>query len=36
VALQSNTNLYFAGSVTASNFTGPATGLTNVPGAFSG
>jgi photosystem II stability/assembly factor-like uncharacterized protein len=34
VALQSNTNLYFAGSVTASNFTGAGHGLTNVPGAF--
>ncbi len=34
VALQSNTNLYFAGSITASNFTGAGHGLTNVPGAF--
>ena len=34
VALQNNTNLYFAGSVTASNFTGAGHGLTNVPGAF--
>jgi hypothetical protein len=34
VALQTNINLYFAGSVTASNFTGAGHGLTNVPGAF--
>ena len=34
VALQSNPNLNFAGSVTAVLFTGSGHGLTNVPGAF--
>ncbi len=34
VPLQTYTNVYFAGSVTASNFTGAGHGLTNVPGAF--
>jgi hypothetical protein len=34
VALQSNPNLLFAGSVTATNFIGAGHGLTNVPGAF--
>ncbi|HXF10686.1 MAG TPA: hypothetical protein VN625_07880, partial [Desulfuromonadaceae bacterium] len=34
VALQSSANLNFAGSVSATNFTGSGHGLTNVPGAF--
>lgn len=34
VALQSNPNLSFAGSVSATNFIGAGHGLTNVPGAF--
>ena len=34
MALQSNPNLNFAGSVSAANFTGGGHGLTNVPGAF--
>ncbi len=34
VALQSSTNIVFAGNVSATNFTGAGHGLTNVPGAF--
>jgi hypothetical protein len=34
VALQSNPNLNFAGTVSATNFSGGGHGLTNVPGAF--
>lgn len=34
VALQSNTNLNFAGTINAVLFTGSGHGLTNVPGAF--
>ncbi|MBU6409117.1 MAG: hypothetical protein KGR98_01900 [Verrucomicrobia bacterium] len=34
VALQSNPNIVFAGTVTATNYVGAGHGLTNVPGAF--